>query len=79
MVNQSISLKLIWISVQSIQNLVASGDFRLLGVLTGLPHFVIRVYIHDVYVEYDEGAGHAAIKASSFQSQCKTRSLIICL
>ena len=33
--------------------------------------FFTESYIHDVYVGYDEGAGHATIKASCFRSQRK--------
>ena len=33
--------------------------------------FFTESYIHDVYVGYEEGAGHATIKASCFRSQRK--------
>ena len=31
--------------------------------------FFTKSYIHDVYVGYDEGAGHATIRALCFRSQ----------
>ena len=34
-------------------------------------NFFTESDIHDVYVGYDEGAGHATIKASCFRSQRK--------
>ena len=37
--------------------------------------FFTESYIHDVYVGYDEGAGHATIKASCFRSKKKLTGL----
>ena len=39
--------------------------------------FFTESYIHDVYVGYDEGAGHATIKASCFRSQQKNEDNLV--
>ena len=41
--------------------------------------FFTESYIHDVYVGYDEGTGHATIRLCAFEVSEKTRSLTNCL